>query len=122
MKLLLNHLTAVIVALWMIQSMSWYTEGAKTAPAANTVLAQTPTQAESNYPINFVVSSSLGFVARLEVVNSSAAVVYSQLFGIPSLNTLQCDFPGLDCPADGFFRIVANSLVALVVVQASIKV
>lgn len=102
--------------------MSWYTEGPKTAPAANTVLAQTPPVAESSYTVQFVMSATLGFRARLDICDSTGAPVYSQVIAVPANETKMITFIAIDVPPDGFARLVVLAVVTLVQVQASISI
>lgn len=51
--------------------MPWYTEGSKTNPAADDVLADTNEVAESEYPVTIVISSSVDTNVTIELRNAN---------------------------------------------------
>lgn len=97
-----------------------FTEGIKTAPLADAVLAQTGIFETATTTICVTISGSLAFSARLEVVDGGSSVTFSQLIAVPASDTKQLAFD-VDIIKNGFIRIVNQSLVLGISVQASIR-
>ena len=101
--------------------MSLYTSGIQSAPLADAVLAQTALFEAATTTVCVTIAGSLSFSARLEVVDGSGSVTFSQLISVPSSDTKQLAFD-IDIIKNGFIRIVNQVLVLGIVVQASIRV
>jgi hypothetical protein len=105
--------------------MSWYTEGAKSNPAANTVLADTGALTGGNKTIIVLADCNVAADVTIEHRNdSNTSTIESQQISILANGTISITLPygTLTFATDERLRVIVKSTITLGTAQASILI